>query len=1030
MTLSFQDKIKPVATSSISGLSFADKIKPVTQLQPEKKKSILGSVAGFLAPTTTGLLTGEKEVTGRSLLGAGLEIGSYLIPTGAIAKGLGLAGKAGIRTAQAIKTAKKAKDVQKTLSFGQKVGLSAGIGGASAGTFEAGQAVADPEAGIGDIAKRTATGAAFGTAFGAGIPVAGRAVGATLRKVAERAPTQRLQEMTRNLRTLQNTYEEGIRKQKVGGKVVEVSNPLKTLKERKLVPEVVNERTDTTKIVESLTNEIEQLSAQRSPTIAKSKATVSLKQFTSDVKKTISSSKELRNSGQVTSTIKKAQTILNDFKQSFGSKLPLQVIDDIRVVMNKRFDPDLKDAFRAIGDTARKNVYRLDKASQPILRKEGELLSARRFAEVLNNRPVKGGRLGGYMQSLVGAMVGGSLQIPVAGPLIGAFGGRALDRAIRNAYFKAPGAKTSQKLLDLGKRADEAVYKNIKPVFGRPKSQGAISKTIQRPEVFGALGGIERDEKTGKVEFSPEKAALSVGGLAAFTRGKNIETGQKVFSGLKNLSTKLLEQFKGMPEKIKPGRFEEILNKAKKGGIKEVDEKLVRSSIVMEKGEINLSKTAAKVEEQLVPLTPTTVKSPRWSNIGEEFIGDGKYGEIVYQSPIKTSAGDVHFSAPTFENNLMLLSQTERRTLDTLNTAKRLGERLNPKQESELTRLIEKTKEKGFPNYFSHVRYEDMADGKTRKILETQSDLMQKDRFSQKVQTFGGIQTKAQKAEIAKLEPYSSNDPLAQLRTFREEVKRAAKDGKDTLLIPSGETAMKIEGLGSVRNWGITGQHGSTLKPDQLKVGMSVFDRGQQGDWIITDVLGEGKFKAVPKGAYERAETQFRASPNVYGTIDEQLVSRKETFDISGKVDTKHFVYKLNEESIPREARKMGLEVEGNYQIPGFEEEGVWWKIQIPKERGNIAVEAFGHAKIGTIIGAGTALGVGVTGASLIGRIQSTEAQKSIKQGIEDRIKIGEYKDAWSATRLLKNKRDEEIMKNKILDELDRKGLDRDKILS
>src|SRR3990167_6463897 len=50
--------------------------------------------------------------------------------------------------------------------------------------------------------------------------------------------------------------------------------------------------------------------------------------------------------------------------------------------------------------------------------------------------------------------------------------------------------------------------------------------------------------------------------------------------------------------------------------------------------------------------------------------------------------------------------------------------------------------------------------------------------------------------ELSKLQPYSSNDPLAQLRTFREEVKRAAKDGKDTILIPSGETAMKIEGLG------------------------------------------------------------------------------------------------------------------------------------------------------------------------------------------------------------------------------------------
>ena len=462
--------------------------QPIDVLQEplKKKKSVFGKVAGFLAPTTTGLLTGEKEVTGRALLGAGLEIGSYAIPVGAVVKGLGLAGKAGIQTVRAVKAAKKAKDIQKALTFGQKVKLSAGIGGSAAGTFEAGQAVADPEAGLGDIAKRTATGAVFGTAVGAGIPVAGRVMGTGLRKIAERAPTQRLQEMTRNLRTLQNIFEEGVKKQKVKGKLVEISNPIKTLRERRLVPEVINERTNTSKIIESLTNEIEQLSSQRSPTIAKSKATVSLKQFTSDIEKIIRSSRELKNSGQVTSTIKKTKTILEDYKKTFGNKLSLQTIDDIRVVMNRKFDPELKDVFRAIGDAARKNVYRLDKNSQAVLRKEGVLLSARKFAEALNNRPVKGGRFGGYVQSIVGAMVGASMGIPIAGPIIGAFGGRALDRVIRNAYFKAPGAKSAQKLLDISKRADETIFKNVpKSLLGRPKTGGVIPKTIQRPKIFG-----------------------------------------------------------------------------------------------------------------------------------------------------------------------------------------------------------------------------------------------------------------------------------------------------------------------------------------------------------------------------------------------------------------------------------------------------------------------------------------------------------------------------------------------------------------
>jgi hypothetical protein len=81
----------------------------------------------------------------------------------------------------------------------------------------------------------------------------------------------------------------------------------------------------------------------------------------------------------------------------------------------------------------------------------------------------------------------------------------------------------------------------------------------------------------------------------------------------------------------------------------------------------------------------------------------------------------------------------------------------------------------------------------------------------------------------------------------------------------------------------------------------------------------------------------------------------KETFDISGKVDTQHFVYKLNEEAIPREARKMGLEVEGKIDLAGTLDSknpfkasryGTWWKIKIPPERAGMPVEAYGAGLI------------------------------------------------------------------------------------
>jgi len=403
-------------------------------------------------------------------------------------------------------------------------------------------------------------------------------------------------------------------------------------------------------------------------------------------------------------------------------------------------------------------------------------------------------------------------------------------------------------------------------------------------------------------------AALAIPGPGGKEKAvvKGGEIAPKLFKGFKNLSTKLLERFRGLPEKIKPGKAEEIINIIKKQGLRPVEEEMFRSSMVIEKGEVNLSKTAMKVEEKLVPLAPTPVKSPRWANIGEEFIGEGRYGEIIYQSPIKTSAGDVHFPvrdypAPSFEGQGYSRAQ-------------------------------------GFPNYFSHIRYEDMADRKTRKILETQSDLFQKERLESEFDpTFGDVllperagKLAIRKAEIEKLQPYSSNDPLAHLRTFREEVRRAAKDGKDTILIPSGETAMKIEGLGQTNAFTIADRTIS-LRPEMLKVGMEVNQGANINPWIITDILGDGKFRAVPKRVYE----EFRnLRPGV------NRANFEETFDISGEVDTQHFVYKLNEEAIPREARKMGLEVEGKVNV----DNGDWWKIKIPKERAKMPVEAFGVA--------------------------------------------------------------------------------------
>ena len=447
------------------------------------------------------------------------------------------------------------------------------------------------------------------------------------------------------------------------------------------------------------------------------------------------------------------------------------------------------------------------------------------------------------------------------------------------------------------------------------------------------------------------------------TQGISI-SGIKKFTPPSDLSTKLLEEFRGMPEQITEQQFREVLNRAKKKGIKQADEQIITSSLVREGDKIDLAKTSARVEEKLVPLTPTQVKSPRYSSTGQDFIGAGKYEEIVFQSPIKTSAGDVHFRADEFGAGVHYQPDT-------------------------------------FPRYFSHVRREVLPDKKGVKYIEWQSDLMQKDNFPSSVESMkqyenlGSTPVNAkdmtskewnilekQRAKSSKLatketgllEPYSSNDPLAHLRTFREAVKMDAKAGKEYMLTPTGETAMKIEGLGTSAKWSLPGVEGRLTDLSKLKVDLEIIKGETVGGgmrfdsrdrWRVVEVLQDGRFRAVPKrfGKWRVVEengyhvvqqyegqvgtkpynmVQYKTRELAESKLKYHIDSSAENFDLLGKEDTQHFVYKLNEEAIPREARKMGLEVVGKVK----RDNGEWWLIKYSKERARMPVEAFGIAPL------------------------------------------------------------------------------------
>lgn len=152
------------------------------------------------------------------------------------------------------------------------------------------------------------------------------------------------------------------------------------------------------------------------------------------------SNSEFKQSGTVSSVLNKIENRFNDYKQSYGDNLDVAELNNIRKVANKDWSPDTSDVSSIVGDVARDVVYNVtpDKAIRSLLRQQGELLAAKKYAETINGTKVVGGKLGNIALRTTGAIVGSSIkQLPVLGPLAGAIGGEFASRALQQSQFKS-----------------------------------------------------------------------------------------------------------------------------------------------------------------------------------------------------------------------------------------------------------------------------------------------------------------------------------------------------------------------------------------------------------------------------------------------------------------------------------------------------------------------------------------------------------------------------------------------------------------
>lgn len=425
-----------------------------------------------------------------------------------------------------------------------------------------------------------------------------------------------------------------------------------------------------------------------------------------------------------------------------------------------------------------------------------------------------------------------------------------------------------------------------------------------------------------------------------FGKGGFTSFGGDVYTGEKELTTKILRKLEGRST-VSKQFISDLTNQPE---LKQAERDLIRQTLNEYGDTVSVKEFADKVKVQLLPLklgSSLSSKELRGMDTSElsnreiyelqksmkgwapQYEGvvlpDGvrgpiaSYFERIYESPIKTSAGDIHY-----------------------------GGSRSPQNYFAHTRIEDLPTKGNYTDFSSGKAVKGVAVSKepTRRIIELQSDLFQKGNLKSSV-SYGGskkITTSEQNIKTLRLYENTWHE-----RIIREEIKQAAKDGKTKLQFPTGETAMKIEGLGINQGEGWRLKDSSDIvNLSELKVGQEL--RRFDEKWIITDVLSDGKFRAIPKDAYEKQlHSIMDTAP--YPSKAEALKrmersSSIETFDISGKIDTNNPIYRFYEKEVARYLKRVAPDTKLITDKQGV----TWYQMDVPKAAKNRPIEAFAAA--------------------------------------------------------------------------------------
>ncbi len=439
----------------------------------------------------------------------------------------------------------------------------------------------------------------------------------------------------------------------------------------------------------------------------------------------------------------------------------------------------------------------------------------------------------------------------------------------------------------------------------------------------------------------------------------------QVYKGEADLTTKFLEYAKGKTTLSK----QEILDFARRPELKKGEADLLNMlGKEIKDNKISAQEFADSVRQNLLELKTVKVKEPQYRNVAidtrfqnESDMRKGlknmgkNYEEVVFESPITTN-GSSHFP--------------------------------NSK------------------NYFAHARGDEVVEGgkKIWREQEIQSDLLQKDRFEKRLsadtflspeeaqeynryvglESYGRL-TQADRKRWAELQDIGqatqdkgksqlspfTNDRFGE-RIMRERIKEKASKGYSKYRLPTGETIGKIEGFENP-SWLIESgtNRGKLLTKENLKVGDEVMSGevyNNANQWIITDILGDGRFKAVPKNV-EDARKAWKTVKDTYTPPSNQkyLATNSQTGEVvqfATPAEADSYIEQQIKRANEQYAETFNLTGKSNPQYKRYEQWGKWLKnkfggktvtdpqgntwveIDLKPEYKKMPIEAFGLAPI------------------------------------------------------------------------------------